>query len=160
MRIVTFVFAAFAATAPAHAQPSTAPERPSGWIDKAPVVAKRFIVASANPLATDAAYRMLAQGGTAVDAAIAAQLVLNLVEPQSSGIGGGAFMLVHDAKTKRLIAYDGRETAPAAAKADRFVRADGTPLDFLDAVIGGRSVGVPGVVALLAETHRRHGRLA
>ena len=75
------------------------------------------MVAAANPLAADAGYRVLAQGGSAVDAAIAVQLVLGLVEPQSSGIGGGGFMLVHDARTRRLIAYDGRETAPAAATA-------------------------------------------
>ena len=103
---------------------------------------------------------MLARGGSAVDAAIAAQLVLGLVEPQSSGIGGGGFMLVHDAKRRRPIAYDGRETAPAAASEDRFLDARGEPLRFVDAVIGGRSVGVPGLVALLDHAHRRHGRLA
>jgi gamma-glutamyltranspeptidase/glutathione hydrolase len=85
--------------------------------------------------------------------------VLGLVEPQSSGLGGGAFLLYHDARTKRLLAYDGRETAPAAAKPDRFLGADGQPLAFYDAVIGGRSVGVPGTVALLEMVHRRHGRL-
>jgi gamma-glutamyltranspeptidase/glutathione hydrolase len=116
------------------------------------------MVAAAHPLAVDAGYRMLAQGGSAVDAAIAVQLVLGLVEPQSSGIGGGAFMLVHDARSKRLLAYDGRETAPAAAEPDRFAR-NGRPLDFYDAVIGGKSVGVPGVVRLLEATHRKHGRL-
>jgi len=117
------------------------------------------MVAAANPLAVDAGMRMLRQGGSAVDAAIAVQLVLNLVEPQSSGIGGGAFMLVHDAARRRLIAYDGRETAPAAATPDRFLDHTGEPLAFADAVVGGRSVGVPGTVALLAQTHRRHGRL-
>jgi len=136
-----------------------APEHPSGRVDRAPVHARHFMVAAANPLAVDAGYRVLAQGGSAVDAAIAVQLVLGLVEPQSSGIGGGGFMLVHDARTKRLVAYDGRETAPAAARPDRFLK-NGRPLEFYDAVIGGRSVGVPGVVKLLEETHRRHGRLA
>ncbi len=136
-----------------------APERSSGWIEKSPVASKRYMVAAANPLAVDAGYAILRQGGSAVDAAIAVQLVLGLVEPQSSGLGGGAFMLVHDAKRNKLIAYDGREVAPAAAKADRFLDKDGRPLQFHDAVVGGRSVGVPGVVALLAETHRRHGRL-
>ncbi len=160
MRPVSFIVAACALAATAHAQLAPPAERPSGWTDKAPVAAKRFLVASANPLATDAGYRILAQGGSAVDAAIAVQLVLNLVEPQSSGIGGGAFMLVHDAKARRLVAYDGRETAPSAAKPDRFLGADGKPLGFLDAVVGGRSVGVPGTVALLAQAHRRHGRLA
>ncbi|HVF64885.1 MAG TPA: gamma-glutamyltransferase [Casimicrobiaceae bacterium] len=141
----------------AWAQP--APEGASGWRDRKPIVARHFIIAAANPLAVDAGYAMLARGGTAVDAAIAAQLVLGLVEPQSSGLGGGGFMLVHDAAMKRLIAYDGRETAPAAAKPDRFLDRDGKPLRFLDAVIGGRSVGVPGTVALLETVHRAHGRL-
>jgi gamma-glutamyltranspeptidase/glutathione hydrolase len=117
------------------------------------------MVAAANPLAVEAGYRMLRRGGSAVDAAIAVQLVLNLVEPQSSGIGGGAFMLVHDARTRTLVAYDGRETAPGAARPDRFLDADGKPMRFMQAVVGGRSVGVPGVVALLAAAHRAHGRL-
>ncbi len=117
------------------------------------------MVAAANPLAVEAGLRMLRQGGSAVDAAIAAQLVLNLVEPQSSGIGGGAFMLVHDAARRRLVAYDGRETAPAAATPDRFLDPSGKPLAFAAAVVGGRSVGVPGTVALLEQAHRRHGRL-
>jgi gamma-glutamyltranspeptidase/glutathione hydrolase len=145
-----------AGAAVAHAQ---APERPSVWPDKSPVVGKRFMVAAANPLAVDAGYSILRQGGSAVDAAIAVQLVLGLVEPQSSGLGGGAFMLVHDAKRNKLVAYDGRETAPAAAKPDRFLDGEGRPLAYYDAVVGGRSVGVPGVVALLAETHKRHGKL-
>jgi len=136
-----------------------APEHPSGWVDKAPVHARHWMVAAANPLAVDAGYRVLSQGGSAVDAAIAVQLVLGLVEPQSSGIGGGGFMLVHDARARRLLAYDGRETAPAAATPDRFLK-DGRPLDFHDAVVGGKSVGVPGLVQLLEVTHRKHGRLA
>ena len=148
---------ALGAVAAAHAQP--VPEGPSGWTDKTAVTARRFMIAAANPHAVDAGYAMLARGGSAVDAAIAAQLVLNLVEPQSSGIGGGAFMLVHDAKRQRLVAYDGRETAPAAATPDRFLDRAGKPLAFRDAVVGGRSVGVPGVVALLEATHRAHGRL-
>jgi len=158
MRRLTVALVALWLAVPALAQ-SEAPERASGWTDKAPVASKRFMVAAAHPLAVDAGYAMLRQGGSAVDAAIAVQLVLGLVEPQSSGLGGGAFMLVHDAKRNRLVAYDGRETAPAAAKPDRFLDADGKPLRFHDAVIGGRSVGVPGTVALLAETHRRHGKL-
>ena len=105
----------------AQARPH-APEHPSGWVDKAPVHARHWMVAAASPLAVDAGYRVLAQGGSAVDAAIAVQLVLGLVEPQSSGIGGGGFMLVHDARTRRLIAYDGRETAPAAATPGRFLK--------------------------------------
>ena len=120
--------------------------------------AKRWMVAAANPHAVEAGYRILQLGGSATDAAIAVQLVLGLIEPQSSGIGGGAFLLLHDAKAKRLIAYDGRETAPAAAKPDRFLK-DGKPLEFFDAVVGGRAVGVPGTVRLLETVHRRHGRL-
>ncbi len=135
-----------------------APEHPSGWIDKQPVHARHWMVATANPLATKAGYDVLARGGSAVDAAIAVQLVLGLVEPQSSGIGGGAFLLLHDARNKRLLAYDGRETAPAAARPDRFLK-NGRPLDFFDAVIGGRSVGVPGVVRLMETVHRKHGKL-
>ncbi|HVN35626.1 MAG TPA: gamma-glutamyltransferase [Casimicrobiaceae bacterium] len=135
------------------------PEVPSGWHDRKPVAARRFMVAAANPLAVDAGYAILRAGGSAVDAAIAVQLVLGLVEPQSSGLGGGGFMLVHDAMRNKLIAYDGRETAPAAAKPDRFLDGDGKPLSFFSAVIGGKSVGVPGTVALLAEVHKRHGRL-
>ena len=142
----------------AHAQ-QPAPERATGWTDKAPVTSRRFMVAAANPLAVEAGYRILKQGGSAVDAAVAVQLVLNLVEPQSSGIGGGAFMLFHDGQRTRLVVYDGRETAPAAARPDRFLDADGKPMRYFEAVVGGRSVGVPGVVALLAEAHRRHGRL-
>jgi gamma-glutamyltranspeptidase/glutathione hydrolase len=149
--------AALAAIA-AHAQ-QPAPERATGWTDKSPVTSRQFMVAAANPHAVAAGYRILKQGGSAVDAAIAVQLVLNVVEPQSSGIGGGAFMLVHDGRRNRLVAYDGRETAPAAARPDRFLGADGRPMGIADAVVGGRSVGVPGVVALLAEAHRRHGRL-
>src|SRR6185436_2756424 len=136
-----------------------APERPSGWADKKAVTARRYMVAAANPLAVDAGYAMLRDGGSAVDAAIAVQLVLGLVEAQSSGIGGGAFLLFHDAKRNKLIAYDGRETAPAAARPDRFLDGQGKPLEFYAAVVGGRSVGVPGTVALLAEVHKRHGRL-
>ena len=136
-----------------------APERPSGWIDKKPVQSRRFMVAAANPLAVDAGYRMLRAGGSAVDAAIAVQFVLGLTEPQSSGLGGGAFLLAHDGITHKLIAYDGRETAPAAATPERFVGADGKPLEFIDAVVGGRSVGIPGAVALLEVAHRKHGKL-
>jgi gamma-glutamyltranspeptidase/glutathione hydrolase len=135
------------------------PELSSGWIDREPVVASRFMVTAANPLAVDAGYAILREGGSAVDAAIAVQLVLGLVEPQSSGLGGGAFMLVHDGKRNKLIAYDGRETAPETAKPDRFLDGNGRPLAFFSAVIGGKSVGVPGTMALLAEVHKRHGRL-
>ncbi|HUH94933.1 MAG TPA: gamma-glutamyltransferase [Casimicrobiaceae bacterium] len=136
-----------------------APEHPSGWIPKRPVSTRHDLVAAANPLAVAAGREMLRAGGTAVDAAVAAQMVLNLVEPQSSGIGGGAFMLFHNGRNGLLTAYDGRETAPAAAKAERFLDRDGKPLHFYDAVVGGRSVGVPGTLRLLELAHRQYGRL-
>ncbi len=149
---------AFASFCPLSVAQNQAPERPSGWTDKAPVTARHWMVAAANPLAVDAGYTILKQGGNAVDAAIAVQLVLGLVEPQSSGLGGGAFMLLHDGKAKKLVAYDGRETAPAAATPDRFMK-DGKPMAFYDAVVGGKSVGVPGTVRLLETVHRQHGRM-
>jgi gamma-glutamyltranspeptidase/glutathione hydrolase len=148
---------ALGSVAAAHAQAA----KPGSGLEsahKTPVTSKRFMIAAANPHAVDAGYVILRRGGSAVDAAIAAQLVLGLVEPQSSGIGGGAFMLVHEARTGKLLAYDGREVAPAAATPERFLK-DGKPLGFYDAVVGGSSIGVPGVVALLERTHRRHGRL-
>jgi gamma-glutamyltranspeptidase/glutathione hydrolase len=119
--------------------------------------AQRFMVAAANPLATEAGYRILKAGGTAVDAAVAVQMVLTLVEPQSSGIGGGAFLLHWDGR--QLQALDGRETAPAEADERLFLGPEGRPLPFAQAVVGGRSVGVPGTVRMLEEAHRRHGRL-
>jgi len=142
----------------AAAQPR-APEAASGRTEKRAVESRTFMIAAANPLAVDAGYRMLKQGGSAVDAAIAAQLVLGLTEPQSSGLGGGAFLLAHDGRSPRLVAYDGRETAPAAATPERFLGPDGRPLAFDAAVVGGRSVGVPGTVRLLEAAHKRHGRL-
>jgi gamma-glutamyltranspeptidase/glutathione hydrolase len=125
----------------------------------APATAARQMVASANPHATRAGLEILRAGGSAVDAAIAAQLVLNLVEPQSSGIGGGAFLLYFDASSGALDAYDGRETAPASATPEMFLDEAGRPMDFWDAVVGGRSVGVPGLLRMLELAHRRHGRL-
>ncbi|MFL6565827.1 MAG: gamma-glutamyltransferase [Burkholderiales bacterium] len=118
----------------------------------------RFVVAAAHPLAVDAGYAVLERGGSALDAAIAVQLVLGLVEPESSGIGGGAFLLYWSQSDKTLRTYDGRETAPAAARPDRFLK-DGKPVSFMDAVVGGRSVGVPGVLRMLELAHARHGRL-
>ena len=117
----------------------------------------RHGVAAANPLATAAGLQVLQAGGSAVDAAVAVQMVLTLVEPQSSGIGGGAFLLHWDGR--RVQAWDGRETAPAAADERLFLGADGQPVPFMQAVVGGRSVGVPGVVRLLEAAHRAHGRL-
>ena len=123
------------------------------------VVAREFMVAAAHPLAVEAGYQVLARGGSAVDAAIAVQLVLGLVEPESSGIGGGAFLLQWSQKERRLRSYDGRESAPAAARRDRFLDQSGKPLALQEALVGGRSVGVPGVLRMLELAHRRHGRL-
>ncbi|MCZ6721008.1 MAG: gamma-glutamyltransferase [Proteobacteria bacterium] len=121
--------------------------------------ADRLMVAAADERAVEAGLELLRRGGNAVDAAVAVQLVLNLVEPQNSGIGGGAFMLFYDAKAKSVVSYDGRETAPAAAEGDLFLEADGTPMAFLDALVGGRGVGVPGTLRLLERAHREQGRL-
>ena len=125
-----------------------------------PARAARHMVAAANPHAARAGLGILRAGGSAADAAIAVQMVLNVVEPQSSGIGGGAFLLYYDAARREVRAYDGRETAPAAATEALFLDASGKPLHFWDAVVGGRSVGVPGVVAMLELAHKAHGRLA
>ena len=142
------------------AQPSQqSPEAATPGARHAPLVAaSRHMVATANPHATDAGREILRAGGSAVDAAITVQLVLGLVEPQSSGLGGGAFLVHWDAAGSRMTSYDGRETAPAAAKPDRFVR-DGRALPFGAAIRTGLAVGVPGAVALLEHAHRRHGRL-
>ena len=117
------------------------------------------MVAAANPAATEAGVAVLRAGGSAADAAVAVQATLGLVEPQSSGLGGGAFMVFYDAKARTVTAYDGRETAPAGATPDMFLKADGKPMGFADAVMSGRSAGVPGAVALLALAQKEHGRL-
>ena len=139
-----------AAPEPAH---TLAPPHADG------VLARRRMVVAAHPLATRAGLDILRQGGSAIDAALAVQLVLNLVEPQSSGIGGGAFLLYYDAATGDVYGYDGRETAPSAIEPTVFLDAEGQARSFYDAAIGGVSVGVPGVLALLEAAHQRHGRL-
>ena len=146
------------ATAPPFAYNVPAqPEGTSGYTEKPGWANASFAVAAANPLATDAGYQVLKAGGSAIDAAIAVQMVLALVEPQSSGIGGGAFLL--HASGSKVEAFDGRETAPAAADEKLFVGADGKPMTFIDGVVGGRSVGVPGTVRMLEMAHRQHGKL-
>ena len=145
-------------TSAAWAELPAQPESASGFAPRQEVRSRLFMAVTANPLATDAAVDILQAGGTAVDAAIAAQLVLNLVEPQSSGLGGGGFLLYHDVREKRLRAYDGRETAPAAVRPGRFLGTDGRPLPFYEAAVGGRAVGVPGLPALLDLIYRNHGR--
>ena len=137
-------------------QPFQQPEGASGITEKPGWATSKFAVAAANPLATDAGYQVLKAGGSAVDAAIAVQLVLGLVEPQSSGIGGGAFLLHHDGK--KTEAFDGRETAPAGVDENLFMK-DGKPLAFYEGVVGGRSVGVPGTVRMLEAAHKQHGKL-
>ncbi len=121
--------------------------------------ASRHMVVAPHPMAAEAGLAMLRAGGTALDAAIAASVMLTLVEPQASGIGGGALMLTFDAATGALDAWDGRESAPAAATPDLFRRPDGQPLSFPAAMVGGRSVGVPGLLAMREEAHRAQGRL-
>ena len=146
------------ATAPPFAYSVPAqPEGTSGYTEKPGWANASFAVAAANPLATDAGYQVLKAGGSAIDAAIAVQMVLTLVEPQSSGIGGGAFLL--HASGSKVEAFDGRETAPAAADDKLFVGADGKPMTFIDGVVGGRSVGVPGTVRMLEMAHKQHGKL-
>lgn len=122
-----------------------------------PVMADTWMVSAANPLAVEAGADVLRAGGTAADAMVAVQAVLGLVEPQSSGLGGGAFLVWYDAQTGQLTTLDGRETAPLAATPTLFQNADGEPLGFFDAVVGGLSVGTPGTPALMEEAHRRWG---
>ena len=144
---------------PAFAEvPQKAPEIATAYAEKPGWAAQKFMVAAANPLAADAGYRMLKQGGSANDAAIATQLVLTLVEPQSSGIGGGAFLLYADGR--QVQAFDGRETAPAAADDTLFQNPDGNPVSRATGVVGGRSVGAPGVLRMLELAHKEHGKLA
>ncbi|MEY8843330.1 gamma-glutamyltransferase family protein, partial [Cribrihabitans sp. XS_ASV171] len=123
-----------------------------------PVEAQDWMVAAANPLAVAAGANILRAGGTAADAMVAVQLVLGLVEPQSSGLGGGAFLVWYNGTTGELTTLDGRETAPRAATPTLFQDENGEPLKFFDAVVGGRSVGTPGTPALLEEAHRRWGK--
>jgi gamma-glutamyltranspeptidase/glutathione hydrolase len=148
---------------PALSQPAqnapSAPEAATGFAPRPAVAAQRFMAATANPHATRAAQQILRTGGSAVDAAIAAQLVLTLTEPQSSGIGGGAFLMHWDGQ--QVVALDGRETAPAAVDERLFLQCHPacTPMPFYKAVVGGRAVGVPGVLRMLQEAHQRWGKL-
>jgi gamma-glutamyltranspeptidase/glutathione hydrolase len=137
--------------------PAQAPEAASGHSAKPGWATREFAVAAAHPLAADAGYRIIKSGGSAVDAAVAVQMVLALVEPQSSGIGGGALLLHFDGR--EVEAYDGRETAPAQASENQFIGADGKPLPFQEAVVSAQAVGVPGAVRMLEMAHRQHGKL-
>jgi gamma-glutamyltranspeptidase/glutathione hydrolase len=151
MKILRLVIAALAALGGVEAWAADA-GTPS-------VFARRHMVAAAHPLAAEAGRAMLRQGGNAVDAAIATALVLNVVEPQSAGIGGGAFIVHYDARTKAVRTFDGRETAPAGATPDMFLDGNGEPIRFADAIIGGRAVGVPGLLRLFADVHKSLGKL-
>ena len=133
------------------------PEMATGYQEKPGWATEEFAVAAANPLAADAGFQIIEAGGSAVDAAIAVQMVLTLVEPQSSGIGGGAFLMHWDGNSVR--AYNGRETAPSGATEELFLDDSGEPLPFGDAVRSGLSVGVPGTIAMLAQAHGDYGRL-
>lgn len=128
--------------------------------DTPPAGAPRAMVAAANPMAVEAGLKVLRAGGTAVDAAVAVQATLGLVEPQSSGLGGGAFLTYYDARTKQVTAYNGRETAPKAATPKLFYGEDGKPMNRTAAILSGRSTGAPGAVAMLALAQSQHGKLA
>ncbi|EKO3483676.1 gamma-glutamyltransferase [Vibrio fluvialis] len=154
------IFSFAAQAAPNQVTDAIAPEQSSGLASKQLVKAQNWMVTAANPLAAEAGAQILRDGGNAIDAMVTVQLMLGLVEPQSSGIGGGAFLVYWDAKQKALTTFDGRETAPLDATPRLFLDSAGQPLKFYDAVVGGRSVGTPGTVKLLWETHRLYGKMA
>lgn len=135
------------------------PEAATGHTRHYPSFAAHEMVVAAEPLAAKVGRDILRDGGNAVDAAIASALVLNLVEPQSSGVGGGGFLVYYAAKSRTLTTIDGRETAPAAAKPDRFLNPDGTPMQFFTAVVGGRAIGTPGYLRMLEMAHHKFGKL-
>lgn len=150
-----------AGTAVAQQQSDTlVPEGASGLGKTTEIKARNWMVTAANPTAAEAGAEILRAGGNAVDAMVAVQLTLGLVEPQSSGLGGGAFLVYWDAREKRLSTFDGRETAPAEATPTLFQNDKGEPLTLTDAVVGGRSVGTPGTPRLLETVHRKYGKLA
>ncbi|WP_246604759.1 gamma-glutamyltransferase [Aquisediminimonas sediminicola] len=151
MRILLPMMLAFTATLPLVPAIAAAPPQTQ--------TLEKGIVSSANIHGSEAGQEMLRAGGSAADAAMAMMLALTVVEPQSSGIGGGGFLLYHDGRTNTLSTIDGRETAPATARPDRFMGPDGKPLAFMAAMPGGKSVGVPGNIALMAMTHHKWGKL-
>ncbi|KXF82509.1 gamma-glutamyltransferase [Enterovibrio coralii] len=148
------------ATVEADVADSVAPELATGSVMRKSVKGEQWMVAAANPHASKAGAAILEAGGNAIDAMVAVQTVLGLVEPQSSGIGGGAFLVYWDAKAKALTTFDGRETAPMDATPTLFLDENGEPLKFYDAVVGGRSVGTPGTLRLMHDTHARYGNLS
>jgi len=142
-----------------QAADTVAPEAASRLEKKSLIQAQKFMVATANPEASKSGYDVLKAGGLAIDALVAVQMVLGLVEPQSSGLGGGAFVVYYDAENQKLTTFDGRETAPQEATPELFQDKNGEPLSFYDAVVGGRSVGTPGTVKLMGELHDRYGTM-
>lgn len=156
-RIFTYSLVAFSTTVSAVNE-DYAPESATGLQQSNSVNQRNSLVVTAHPLATEAGLEILKAGGTAADAAVAIQTMLTLVEPQSSGIGGGAFMLYWDQSAAKLHAYDGRETAPLTANHELFYR-DGQPMKWIEALVGGRSVGTPGVLKMLEKAHTQHGQL-
>jgi gamma-glutamyltranspeptidase/glutathione hydrolase len=159
-RLLTASVLAFAVALSGCASPTgLSPRAPTAPAVEAAPPARGPFVAAANPLAVEAGMAVLRRGGSAIDAAVAVQAVLGLVEPQSSGLGGGAFLMHYDARTGEVTSYDGRETAPSAATPELFYE-DGRPLPFMDAVLSGRSTGAPGAVAMLALAQKDHGHLA
>lgn len=156
---ITSAFAAFLIASPTVAQEAVQPELTYSVGEARTAEAQTYMVVAAHPLAAEAGRSVLAEGGTAADAAVAVQLMLNVVEPQSSGLGGGAFALYWDASEKKLTSYDARETAPGAADETYWLGEDGEPIGWRDAVPGGKSVGVPGTPMLLERLMRDHGRM-
>ncbi|MFC3067606.1 gamma-glutamyltransferase [Phenylobacterium soli] len=159
-RLLPFALAgllAACATSPAPQTPIAAAPAPTAASQEG--LAPHAMVAAANPMAVEAGLKVLKAGGSAVDAAVAVQAVLGLVEPQSSGLGGGSFMVFYDAGTKKVTAYNGRETAPAGATPDMFLTPDGRPMDRGAAMTSGRSAGVPGAIAMLSLAQKEHGKL-
>jgi gamma-glutamyltranspeptidase/glutathione hydrolase len=152
------LLAGLALAATLAAGPGPACADPSPAVASAPL-ARHAMVAAANPLAAQAGLEVLQRGGSAVDAAVAVQMVLGLVEPQSSGLGGGAFMTYYDARTHKVTAYDGREVAPSGATPALFLGPDGKPMNFGAAILSGHSAGVPGAIAMLWLAHQEHGHL-
>ena len=160
-RTLAALLALAAVAAPAFAQPPAAAPAAAPAAEQrqasAPVITPHAMVTAANPLAANAGLKVLRAGGSALDAAVAVQAVLGLVEPQSSGVGGGAFLMYYEASTGVVTSIDGRETAPAGATPDMFLDEHGKPLPFVEAVRSGRSTGVPGAIAMLSAAHARLG---
>ncbi len=159
-RITVLTLLLFIVSFQSLAQDSPLPELATGKAKATEAIAQHYMVVSAHPLASRIGSEILQRGGSAADAGIAVQLALGLVEPQSSGLGGGAFALYYDAAQKKLYSFDGRETAPMSAGKYLFIDDDGKPMSFAKASIGGRAVGVPGVPRLLETLHKNFSRLS